>query len=100
MRIFAILTLVVGLAAGCNSKTDEVKAKEEANKKALAQEAAEKETAEETAKACKVTSLERCGRRRSGLWERTSERVFLYGPFTQEAAHILSQFDEDVWPQI
>ena len=43
MRLFAILALVVGLATGCNSKTDEVKAKEEANKKALAQQAAEKE---------------------------------------------------------
>ena len=49
MKIFAILALVVGLASGCTSKTDEVKAKEEANKKALAQQATEK-AAEEAAK--------------------------------------------------
>ena len=61
MRIFAILALVVGLAAGCSSKTDEVKAKEEANKKALAQQAAAQEAAkDETAKApgCSYTLTE------------------------------------------
>ena len=57
MRIFAILALVVGRAAGCSSKTDEVKAKEEANKKALAQQEAAKD---ETAKApgCSYTLTE------------------------------------------
>ncbi len=57
MKIFAILALVVGLASGCTSKTDEVKAKEEANKKALAQQAAE-EAAKPKAPGCSYTLTE------------------------------------------
>lgn len=49
MRFFAILLLLVGLSSGCNSKSPEIKAKEAANKEALAKQAATTTTAESKA---------------------------------------------------
>ena len=57
--------------------------------------------AEEDAKAWLDKWTARCrlaadSQQRNIFWT----RKFLYGPFTQEAAHILSQFHADIWDQI
>ena len=49
--------------------------------------------AEKDASACRVTPLALA---RETRWQ----RVFLYGPFTQESVHILQHFEDDAWAVI